>query len=63
MHTKVLLKSREIGCGVKRTFGSDIINPNPNKGYEGSEVFTVVVMKSIIFWDVTLATCLLAGSC
>jgi hypothetical protein len=35
----------------------------------GFEVFTAVVMKSIIFWDVTpcsllmLATCLHAGSC
>jgi hypothetical protein len=35
--------------------------------YVGFEVFTAVVMKSIIFWDMTpcslLATCLLAGSC
>jgi hypothetical protein len=30
--------------------------------YLGFEVFTAVVMKSVIFWDMTLlATCLLAG--
>jgi hypothetical protein len=37
------------------------------KVYVGFEVFTAMVIKSIIFWDMTpctlLATCLLAGSC
>jgi hypothetical protein len=33
--------------------------------YVGFEVFTAVVMKSIIFWDmnILLSTCLLAGFC
>jgi hypothetical protein len=28
--------------------------------FVGSDVFTAVVMKSIIFWNMSLATCMLA---